>query len=95
MMLCIANAVVKDNGVNFTNIARNFKNWADGEPMEIGETTYKVLDFADYVERPFIVSKMVWEMSGRNGAANGGLMRTSIVGTFPKAVEECAANNST
>lgn len=30
MMLCIANAVVKDKGVNFTSIAKNFKDWAMG-----------------------------------------------------------------
>ena len=92
MMLCIANAVVKDKGVNLTSIAQNFKDWAMGEPMGIGETTYKVLALADYVEKPFEVSKMIWEMGHRKGAANGGLMRTSVVGTFPKAVEECAAS---
>ena len=88
MMLCIANAVVKDKGVNLTSIAQNFKDWAMGEPMGIGETTYKVLILADYVEKPFEVSKKIWEMGHRKGAANGGLMRTSVVGTFPKAVEE-------
>jgi ADP-ribosylglycohydrolase len=92
MMLCIANAVIKDKGVNYTSIARNFKEWADGEPMGIGETTYKVLSFGDYVEKPFDVSKMLWEMSNQQSAANGGVMRTSIVGLFPKAVEECAVN---
>ena len=92
MMLCIANAVVKDKGVNLTSIAQNFKDWAMGEPMGIGETTYKVLALADYVEKPFEVSRMIWEMGHRKGAANGGLMRTSVVGTFPKAVEECAAS---
>ena len=92
MMLCIANAVIKDKGVNYTSIARNFKEWADGEPMGIGETTYKVLSFGDYVEKPFDASKMLWEMSHQQSAANGGVMRTSIVGLFPKAVEECAAN---
>lgn len=91
MMLCIADAVIKDKGVDFISIARNFKEWADGEPMGIGENTYKVLSFADYVEKPFEVSKMVWKMSNKQSAANGGLMRTSIVGLFPKAVEECAA----
>ena len=88
MMLCIANAVVKDKGVNLTSIAQNFKDWAMGEPMGIGETTYKVLILADYVEKPFEVSKKIWEMGHCKGAANGGLMRTSVVGTFPKAVEE-------
>ncbi len=92
MMLCIANAVVKDKCVNLTSIARNFKDWASGEPMGIGETTYKVLAPADYAEKPFEASKMIWEMGHRKGAANGGLMRTSVVGTFPKAVEECAAS---
>ena len=92
MMLCIANVVIKDKGVNYTSIARNFKEWADGEPMGIGETTYKVLSFGDYVEKPFDASKMLWEMSHQKSAANGGVMRTSIVGLFPKAVEECAVN---
>lgn len=92
MMLCIANAVIKDRGVCLASIARNFKDWAMGTPMGIGQTTYKVLSFADYVEKPFEASKTVWEMSHRNNAANGGLMRTSIVGLFPKEVECCAAN---
>lgn len=91
MMLCIADAVINDKGVDFNSIARNFKEWADGEPMGIGENTYKVLSFADYVDKPFEASKRVWEMSFKHSAANGGLMRTSIVGLFPKAVEECAA----
>ena len=69
MMLCIANAVIKDKGVNLTSIARNFKEWAD-----------------------FDASKMLWNMSHQQSAANGGVMRTSIVGLFPKAVEECAVN---
>ena len=87
MMLCIANAVIKDKGVNYTSIAQNFKEWADGEPMGIGETTYKVLSFSDYVENPFKASKTLWDMGHQQSAANGGLMRTSIVGLFPKAVD--------
>ena len=92
MMLCIANAVIKDKGVNLRSIAQNFKDWANGEPMGIGENTYKVLMNSDYVEHPLEISKKVWEMSRCQSAANGGLMRTSIVGLFPKAIEQCAAN---
>ena len=47
----------------------NFKEWANVEPMGIGENTYKVLMIGDYVEKPFDVSKMVWEMSRRKAAA--------------------------
>ena len=60
--------------------------------MGIGENTYKVLMTGDYVERPFEVSRKVWEMSRYQSAANGGLMRTSVVGLFPKEVKTCAEN---
>ena len=92
MMLCIADAVIEDKGVNFYNIARHFKDWANGTPMGIGENTYKVLMIGDYVEHPFDVSHKVWEMSKYQSAANGRLMRTSVVGLFPKEVRTCAEN---
>lgn len=90
MMLCIANSVIEDQGVNYLTIARHFKQWANGDPMGIGSNTYKVLAIREYEEKPFEVSKMVWEMSRRQSAANGGLMRTSVVGLFPKEVKRCA-----
>lgn len=92
MMLCIAEAVIEDKGVNFMNIAKHFKAWAQGIPMGIGENTYKVLMMGDYIEKPFDVSQMVWRMSKFLSAANGGLMRTSVVGLFPKEVRTCAEN---
>ena len=92
MMLCIANAVIEDKGVNLMTIARKFKEWEEGDPMGIGNNTWKVLQSSDYLDKPLEVSKLVWEMSRRTSAANGGLMRTSVVGLFPKAIEVCAAN---
>ena len=92
MMLCIANAIIKDKGVNLTTIAQNFKDWANGVPMGIGANTYKVLMIGDYVDKPLDVSKKVWEMSNYQSAANGGLMRTSIVGLLPSNIEQSAAD---
>ena len=42
MMLCIAEAVIEDKGVNFMNIAKHFKTWTLGMPMGISENTCKV-----------------------------------------------------
>lgn len=92
MILCIANAIIKDKGVNLYTVAQNFKDWANGIPMGIGVNTFKVLMIGDYVEKPFDVSKKVWEMSRYQSAANGGLMRTSIVGLLPTDVEQSAAD---
>ena len=58
--------------------------------MGIGSHTYKVLTIADYAEKPFEVSYMAWKMSRYQSAANGGVMRTSVVGLFPKATTVCA-----
>lgn len=92
MMLCIANAIIKEQGVNIYTIAQNFKDWANGIPMGIGANTYKVLMFGDYVKNPLAVSRKVWELSRYHSAANGGLMRTSIVGVLPNDVEQSAAD---
>lgn len=92
MMLCIADAVCEDHGVDLRNIAKHFKNWAQGVPMGIGKHTDTVLMIGDYVENPIEVSKIIWETGRCQSAANGGVMRTSIVGLFPKALTECAEN---
>ena len=92
MMLCIAKAVIKDNGVNLTSIAQNFYDWAHGEPMGIGALTCNVISVDDYVEQPHEAARINWELSGRKSAPNGGIMRTSIVGLFPHHIVECAEN---
>ena len=38
---------------------------------------------------PVVGSYMIWKMSNYQSAANGGLMRTSVVGLFPKEVRTC------
>lgn len=86
MMLCILGGYEKDN-FNIRRIAQNFKDWTDGEPMGIGSHTFKVLAMADYVERHDDCSRLWWELSRKTSAANGSLMRTSIVGLAPKDVE--------
>lgn len=92
MMLCIADAIIKDKSVNLISIAQNFKDWACGIPMGIGRHTFNVLHIGDYVEKPFDVSRLIWEMSGKKIASNGGLMRTSVVGLLPTNVEKNAAD---
>lgn len=86
MMLCILNGY--DNEVfNLHRVASNFKDWFNGTPMGIGNHTYKVLCMADYVEQPEMCSKLWWELSRQQSAANGALMRTSVVGLAQTNIE--------
>ncbi len=90
MMLCIMSAFEEDGKFNIQQVAQNFKDWADGEPMGIGAHTFKVLAMGDYVEKPDECSRIWWELSRKSSAANGALMRTSVVGLAKENVAEQA-----
>lgn len=91
MMLCIMSAF-EDGRFNMQRVARNFKDWFKGDPMGIGSHTYKVLCMGDYVAQPEVCSKLWWDLSGCESAANGALMRTSVVGLAPCDVEKQAVD---
>ena len=86
MMLCILSAF--ENGkFNIHNIARNFKEWFNGEPMGIGCHVSKVLCMSNYVDQPEMCSELWWNLSQNQSAANGALMRTSVVGLVRDNIE--------
>lgn len=87
MMICLLEAFT-DDGFDITKAAHNFKDWCNGEPMGIGRNTIKVLMCGDYTDNPFLASKIVWESSRKSSAANGALMRTSVMGLWPVLNED-------
>lgn len=89
MMLCILNGF-EDGEFNINRVAANFKDWFNGEPIGIGGHTYKVLCMGDYVEQPEMCSRIWWNLSRQRSAANGALMRTSVVGLAQNNVIEQA-----
>ncbi len=91
MMLCIMEAF-EDGKFNIHKVAQNFKDWFEGDPMGIGAHTFKVLCMRDYVDQPELCSKLWWDLSHQQSAANGALMRTSIVGLAPGNIEQQAAD---
>lgn len=89
MMLCILEGF-EGGKFDLHHVASNFKDWFDGTPMGIGSHTYKVLCMGDYVEQPEMCSKLWWDLSRQQSAANGALMRTSVVGLAKYDVEKQA-----
>ena len=87
MMLCIAMAIIADKDIKPNTVAHNFKEWFCGTPMGIGQMTNTVLGLYDYESDPEKAAEIVWDsMYGRNNAANGGVMRTSVVGLWNENV---------
>lgn len=91
MMLCIANAIIEDKGINLHTIARNFKNWLYApDTRGVGQTTFKMLAIADYVEKLQQVAELIWKMSRTKNAANGAVMRTAVIGLLKDNVAQTA-----
>ena len=89
MMLCV---LLGFDGIEFNSlhVASNFKEWFNGNPLDIGSHTYNVLSMEDYTENPERCASQCWEMSNRQSAANGALMRTSVIGLLPSNVRNQA-----
>ena len=93
MMLCIMDAIIANNGVvDLLSIAANFKKWFNGNPRGIGRHTYNVLCMEDYEKDPIKNAEMMWTLYRKRSEANGGVMRTSVVGLVKDDVEKNAEN---
>lgn len=92
MMLCVADAMIEDKDICLHRVAQNFKKWFEGTPMGIGQHTNKVLAISDYTDDPMKAADLVWKLSGEKSAANGGIMRTSVIGLWTKDISFYAEN---
>lgn len=81
-MLCILDAILQEGNLSILAVSKKLKEWYLNEPTGIGETVFKVLSNDDFLSDPHRVSKNVWKESGEKSAANGGIMRTSILGIW-------------
>ena len=90
MMLAIADAILEDRTINPSTIARNFKRWFKGYPLGIGRNTYNVLSLSDYEDNPEKAASIIWKLSGMKSAANGAVMRTSIIGLWHQDIDKYA-----
>lgn len=89
MMLCILDSFVACQKVDFLDIARRFKEWMMNGGMGIGRHTYNVMALGDYTSNPQKAAEIIWKMGKKKAAANGAVMRTSVVGLMKDNV----ANN--
>ena len=94
MMLSILDCIVEtpSESISPSNLATHFLSFFEKWGFTCGTLTRKTLNFAPpvYQKDPISVSKLVWQLKGRNNAPNGGLMRTAVVGLWPYNVIENA-----
>ena len=91
MMLCILDSFVACQKVDILDIARRFKEWMMNRGMGIGRHTYNVMALGDYTSNPQKAAEIIWKMGKKKAAANGAVMRTSVVGLLKENVTNNAA----
>jgi ADP-ribosylglycohydrolase len=93
-MLCILDSLLEKQQVDILDIAARLHHWANTNGMGMGQTVRSVVFSPDFLNNPTLVAKQIWEESGRQVAANGGVMRTSVLGIwdypFPTKVKHNA-----
>jgi ADP-ribosylglycohydrolase len=80
--LCICESIIQAKKVDELAFAQELYKWFKGSPMGIGKTVYKVVTVPQFVIYPHKASEIIWNLSKKQNASNGAVMRTSILGTF-------------
>jgi ADP-ribosylglycohydrolase len=82
LMLCIFDSLLANQEINFKDIAARFHDWAMKDGFGIGGTMSKVINDPEFLENPHHAALQFWELQERQSAANGAVMRTSILGLW-------------
>lgn len=81
-MLCILDSLVVQQKVDIHDIAERLHNWAFKGGRGLGQTVLMVLSQENFLKEPQAAARKVWEESGCHIAANGAVMRTSVLGIW-------------
>lgn len=81
-MLCILDSLLALGRVDVCDIAKYLHEWACTDGFAIGESVSKVVFNSDFLRDPQQTALQYWESTGRYAAANGAVMRTSVLGLW-------------
>lgn len=91
--LCVVDSILQAKKVDEVAFAEKLFACYNDSPMGIGQTVYKVVTMPQFIQFPHKAAEVVWKMSGRKAAANGAIMRTSMLGAYAYwDVEKVIAN---
>lgn len=80
--LCLLQSYIEDRSVIPTTFAKHLLKWLELDGRGCGSHTMLLLNDPMFSLEPIACSQSAWEMSGKNAAANGAVMRVSVIGTL-------------
>ena len=82
-MTMILDSLLELRRVDTCDIGRRIHNWVfHSNGQGVGNTVYAVLKHPQFMQDPHAAARAVWESTDRRVAANGGVMRTSVLGLW-------------
>jgi ADP-ribosylglycohydrolase len=93
-MLCILDSLLARGAFDLLDIAARMQHWALTDGYGMGRTVYAVVRDPRFLTDPWAVAREYWEASGRYAAANGAVMRTSVLGVWDYTDLELVRDNT-
>ena len=89
-MLCILEELKENGRVIPQNLAQRLENWLETDGRGCGNLVYQVIRHRNFLKDPFKAAYERWDLSNKEAAPNGGIMRTSVIGLMPDNIESDA-----
>lgn len=89
-MLCILDELKENGQIIPQSLAQRFDNWLETDGRGCGNLVYQVIRHRDFLTNPFQASYDRWNLSNKEAAPNGGIMRTSVIGLLRDNIEKNA-----
>ncbi|MDY3556413.1 ADP-ribosylglycohydrolase family protein [Gemmata sp. JC717] len=83
-MLCICDSLLAHGRFELLDIAARIRHWATADGFGVDQVVYTAARDRRFLTDPHAVAQRYWEANGRV-AANGGVMRTSVLGVWGHA----------
>lgn len=89
-MLCILDEFIESKSITTKGLAVKLLHWLETDGRGCGNLVYQVLRHRSYLEDPIAAARDRWELTHREAAPNGAIMRISVVGLWPTETEKNA-----
>lgn len=93
-MICILDSLLKSGRVDVEDIAIHLNRWRVQGGIGIGQTVQVVMEQPCFLFEPHRAAREIWEKCGRDIAANGAVMRTSVLGVWEYDEPEKVRSNA-
>ena len=81
-MLCILDSLVACKKIDIKDIGLTIVDWAHNDGRGTGRTVYSVIGSPVFMNNPHKAAEQYWLKSNKYAAANGAVMRTSVLGIW-------------